>query len=1105
MHRTASIDFQWAPEYGAVNRQSMPVPSEEPDEGLTSAHTVAKLAAPRAPQILRRTRVLKKIEQSLRSGICWLAAPAGYGKTTAFVDYLRSTAARHVWFRVDDGDQDIAHFFQYLALSLDSAEASANLPIFGSEYAEQPKAFARRFFRAYFAQLTPNTLIVLDDLHYADTPDFRTILAVMLRELPNTLRCACLSRTLPQGDLSDLALSGRLPVIDQSTLEFSEIEARNLVKLRLNRPAATADVALARGWAVGLVLLSERSFSLPLSENDGGAAGKHALFDALGRHFFYTLPPADQDMLMKLNLLPEISTDLANALIGSTEAGRLLDRLYQRQLLITRTSQASGNHFHLHDLLRDFLDTRLAQRFAKEDLAVMRARTAVVLGEAGRLDDAIAMALEAQAWASARDLILKRAESVLAQGRRATFIEWCTRLPATELNAWLSYWLGVAHMPDDAGAERWLSQAWAGFEEADDLRGQSLTVARAVLVKTDSWRTHEGLSAWTQRASQLIERGLPDLPAEEDLLVRTGMMRALDFADEYYRSSPAGQLLERQLQERLAHPRKDDPSGLRLLASASLIEHAVATMRADLFANAVDSVVEDLRNPDVLPWILGMWLVAFGARSGRYFPYARRDFPYASAEAALRAAIAIGERESLRGVEFAGLYHLQMQMKFHNDFAEFNELVSRLAAIADSRFTTQVAVVADCHAPMHARQGNFIEAYRDCDRFMAAIEAANEPMVERWPHYITKYQVFLADRKAKEAIDLLADLIPRLDGGAQKRTELCILAAEALAAKWSSDAQYGERLCAFLAELRSLNWPTILLNLPEHLAELLADALDRGIETEYCQSLIRLRRLTPPARRPASWPWSLKVHVLGSFRLERDGAPVDLGIKPPTRALDILRALAVSRDCTCSLEKLQDWLWPDLDGDQAKAACEQALHRLRKLLGQAEFIIQREGRLRLAADKVWVDAAEWEVRLKKALGTKSAVDGCMPELDDLCAGFTGPLLYDDRLPSWLQPVAEKLREQFVDLAHRVGRQREAHGDPAGARESYLRALDFYPDSTRIYEGLIQGRLAQKDVAGALADYARYERTIKATMDGVLSPAIRSLVHPFLTARAPPGA
>ena len=78
---------------------------------------------------------------------------------------------------------------------------------------------------------------------------------------------------------------------------------------------------------------------------------------------------------------------------------------------------------------------------------------------------------------------------------------------------------------------------------------------------------------------------------------------------------------------------------MRLLASESLIERAVSTGRSEFFEQAVDSVLDDLRDPLVSPWALGMWLVAFGAASGRYFPYARRGFPYASTEDALRAAL----------------------------------------------------------------------------------------------------------------------------------------------------------------------------------------------------------------------------------------------------------------------------------------------------------------------------------------------------------------------------------------------------------------------------------------------------------------------------------
>lgn len=1051
---------------------------------------VAKLSAPRQVRTAQRPRVHELIEDALRAGVCWLAAPAGYGKTTAVVDYLHSTKAPYVWYRVDEGDQDIARFYHYLAQTLRSERLTEAMPVFGSEYAERPREFARLFFRAYFEHLEPGTVLALDDLHDANTPEFRAMLAVMLRELPDGVRCVCLSRTLPQDELSELALRGQLVVLDQSALAFSDAEARTLVELRSKR-AGKVDVAAARGWAVGLVLLAERGTAVVPSGPDDLSGG--GLFDVLGRHFFHTLPSADQSMLLELNLLPEIRSDLANAMIGSDAGAKLLERLYQGQLLISRVESARGV-FHLHDLLREFLDNRFSAHVSAEEQARLRTKAAAVLRDAGRVDEAIALALQAGAWALARSLILERAAAIIAQGGRATFIEWCGRLPQSEMNAWLYYWLGVAHMPDDAAAERCFAKAWTSFEASDDLAGQCLTVARTILVKTDSWRTHEGLAVWTQRAGQMLDGGLPQLSPEEEMLAWTGIVRALDFTDEDRRGTASGDALTAQLLERLARRPGGDSTTMRLMASESLIERAVSTGRSEVFEQAVDSVVDDLQDPAVSPWALGMWLVAFGAASGRYFPYARRGFPYASSEDALRAAIGIGESQSLRGVEFGALYHLQLQMKLRNDFIEFTRLVGRLGEIADSRYSTQVAVVADCQAAMHTWQKDFPAAYHDCERFMAAIEAADEPLLERWPHIVTKYQVLLGDGKAREAAALLTEILPRLDGGMHARTVLCIRAAAALAAKWNGDETYQNHLRAFTDQLRVAQWPAILLNLPGLLAELLADALECDLEVELCRSLIAQRRLAAPTRRPESWPWSIKVRVLGDFRIERDGAAVELGAKAPTRALDILRMLAVSKDHACSLESLQDALWPDLDGDQAKAACEQALHRLRKLLGAGDLIAQREGRLRLSIDRVWIDLADWEARWQQLSNADPAAAG-RDRLERLFRDFAGPVQFRGQAATWAQPVAERVQNKFVELAIRLGKL----ADGRSAQGYYLRALEIFPHSARLSHALIQARLAQGDKAGAIDEYSRYERMLKAAGEEDPSPAIRALIQPFLKA------
>ena len=274
-------------------------------------------------------------------------------------------------------------------------------------------------------------------------------------------------------------------------------------------------------------------------------------------------------------------------------------------------------------------------------------------------------------------------------------------------------------------------------------------------------------------------------------------------------------------------------------------------------------------------------------------------------------------------------------MKLRNDWSEFATLIARIAEISDSRYTTQVAVAADCEAALHTRQKRFAAASADCERFMTAIEAANEPPLERWPHFITKFQVLLAAEMPDEAAAFLEELIHLFDGAIRQRTQICILAAHAFAAKWRGSADYAERLRTFMTHLRAANWTAVLINLPDHLAELCADALELGIETDFCTALIRRRALAPPESSPSHWPWPLRLFVLGDFRMELNGAPVNPGAKPPTRSLDILRVLAIAKDHACSLQDIYEWLWPDAEGDQAKAACEQALHRLRKLLSVA--------------------------------------------------------------------------------------------------------------------------------------------------------------------------
>jgi LuxR family transcriptional regulator, maltose regulon positive regulatory protein len=1055
---------------------------------------IAKFAPPRAgPALIPRPRLHTALRGALQEGSVWLAAPAGYGKSTALLDYLRHADAPCHWYRIDEGDQDIASFFFDLARSL-PGPADPPLPLFGAEYAHQPEHFARRFFRAWLACLAPGSLIVFDDLHYTDTPLFRAVFAQLLRELPAGLGCLCASRSLPAAELDTFLLQGQLRVIGQAALEFRDDEARELLAARLQAAAARLDVGAARGWAMGLVLIAARAdfAALPLAALRHAGGGEAALFELLGQQLFDTLGAAEQDALMQLSLLPEISAEVAATLAGPEAARITFERLHQRQLLVVR-GQSERHVFQLHDLLRDFLKSRLTRLLPPPALRGLKRRVARRLAEAGYADAAIDLALQGEDWPAVRRLIGQHAEQVLAQGRRATLTDWCARLPAAQHDDWLCYWLGVAHSAEDSLAEPWLARAWQGFAASGDRRGAFLAVARALISKTDSWRTHAGLPDWTRRALDLLAGGLPQLQhIDEELLVLTGLSRALDYAEDYARPAAARADIRTLLLQRLAAG-QGMPS-LRLLASETLIEHAGSLDLPEVFAQAVDSVADEVQDSQVSPWALGLWLVAFGTVSGRYFSYARRGFAYASAEQALRAAIAIGQREGLRGVEFGALYHLQLQLKLRNDLAGLVELVARLGEIADSRHTTQVAVVADCEAAWHTLRGDPAQAWPACTRFLAAIERGQEPPIERWPHYLTCYQVLLAEQRHAEAADYLAALAPQYEGGVRQRAEACVTLARALQLRAQGDAAYVAELGIALGALRATHWTAALPNLPTLLAQCCADALQHDVENDFCRLLIAQRRLAAPAARPRRWPWPLRIFLLGEFRLERAGAPLALGAKVPSRALDILRVLAICKEQSCSLEQIGEWLWPDADGDQARAACEQALHRLRKLLGDAELVQQREGRLRLAMDKIWLDLDDWRSATRLALDSGDAA-----ALDAALADFSGPLLLSERAAAWSLAAREQVRGLYLAAVEQRAALFAASAGLSAATQLWQRALDHYPDSLRALEALVGLRVAQADTAGALEDYARYQRLLRA-LGMPASAALRRLIAPLAAAR-----
>ena len=92
-----------------------------------------------------------------------------------------------------------------------------------------------------------------------------------------------------------------------------------------------------------------------------------------------------------------------------------------------------------------------------------------------------------------------------------------------------------------------------------------------------------------------------------------------------------------------------------------------------------------------------------------------------------------------------------------------------------------------------------------------------------------------------------------------------------------------------------------------------------------------------------------------------------------------------------------DALWPDAEGDAARNALDNALHRLRKWLGGDDRILLRQGALSLNSARCWTDVVALEAALQALDDVPAAQRG--PQRTALRQLYAGPLLPGNDAPA----------------------------------------------------------------------------------------------------------
>ncbi len=242
----------------------------------------------------------------------------------------------------------------------------------------------------------------------------------------------------------------------------------------------------------------------------------------------------------------------------------------------------------------------------------------------------------------------------------------------------------------------------------------------------------------------------------------------------------------------------------------------------------------------------------------------------------------------------------------------------------------------------------------------------------------------------------------------------------------------------------------------------------------------------------------LRLHTLGSFELAEGEPPVVRLVPTQPKRLALLAYLALAiprgfhrRDTLLAL------FWPELSDEEARRALRQALHHLRRAVGEEAIETRSDDQVRLRPERLWCDA----LALEEAVGGGRYEEALGLFRNEFLAGVHLPEVSPE-LEEWIEQARVRLHRLAGQSAAAVSDRAEASGDLSRAIEAARAAGLLDPDDEPAARRLIRLLDRVGDRAGALRVYERLARRLELEYQTVPSAETAALVR---TLREPPAA
>jgi LuxR family maltose regulon positive regulatory protein len=415
-----------------------------PAELLTSKLYIPPLR----PNLVPRPRLVELLNEGLRTNhkMTLVSAPAGFGKTTLVVAWLKQIGIPAAWLSLDEADNDLPRFLAYLAAALQQVDEGTGASILNALQSPQLPAI-EKILTALLNEITIRTdplILVLDDYHLLGEPAVLEAMEFLLHHQPPQLHLVLATREDPALPLARLRARDQLTEIRAGDLRFTQAETSSFLQGVMGLELSEQDVAAlegrTEGWAAGLQLagLSIQKQADPTVFIADFSGSQRHILDYLTEEVLQQQPEGIRNFLLQTSILERLSGPLCDAVldVGTLErlnvvtfkrSHEILDYLDRSNLFVTPLDE-ERRWYRYHHLFSDLLRSQLA-RTHPEWIPELHRRASCWYEENGDIQAAIDHALQDTGLTQAARLIDQHTLSKLYQGEVATVVGWFDRLP----------------------------------------------------------------------------------------------------------------------------------------------------------------------------------------------------------------------------------------------------------------------------------------------------------------------------------------------------------------------------------------------------------------------------------------------------------------------------------------------------------------------------------------------------------------------------------------------------------------------------------------------------------------------------------------------------